>query len=872
MSSVFIVGAARSGTTSLVSLLELSRHVVCASEPMPNLNVESRRKYDNALPNSSMVLHEVIGERIARATTKAKIYVEKQVSLVPFVGEIHRMYGSKFIIPYRDGRDVVSSMMNWHQMLWPIIYSESQEITEYSEVARKVLNRLDQQDEFDISLPRPQSNDPYYEDWPSFSRFEMVCWYWGTVYRKLFEQLSNIPLEDYLFVDFTKPDVKTIKRIYDFLDLEDFDSLAVDTILEGKVNSLKDRGAECGAFPYRDQWSQEQQERFLDFNLDVVRKLGGNKNEVRNEPYSYGGWWKEDAQVDPAWYQEIYEYREYSHNQFFRFCDQSGLVDSIERVIDVGSGLGYGYNTYFSHKEYVGVDLSEDVVGYANRNNEFSLHQYVCADVLKEELSQTADLVTCHATIDNVYDISAFISRLASLSTQYLYVTSYRGYFHDQRNHKVTRDVKMGVNFNNISPTAIRDSLELAGYKHIEIFPIKSNREDIPVETVIAASRLPREEGFFRQGHELYDKFEDYCVEPSTLYSSRELLEITALNKKAFIEQSVHSVTPLEDFDRLSDSINNSKSVFSDSRSILAGLANSQIRIDVDIDVEAAVSLAAYLQSKSIKAIFYICHSAPYYGVMSDGTFKRNECLAAILQKITQYDHEIGFHADPYFFYTEHFVDGSQAVVAEIDWLRAQGLIIESVTGHNAAPFNGAESIEIFEEYAVDDSLWVEHNFVYVPKAILSASKLGLKFDGSKIEKAESSLHYQEYMRGPSGSYVIQNKTWMKLYLQSGGYCNWGWDFNIWLLGADSWVIAGCKPGSIFHYNISTQRVCEFMGTVDSNDDICITLHPLYVDTSSAGVNAEYTKSDFEEAGVDQINVGINENRFWDGVKERLFR
>ena len=42
MSATFIVGSARSGTTSLLKVLGLSKQAHCLIEPIPNLNMESR--------------------------------------------------------------------------------------------------------------------------------------------------------------------------------------------------------------------------------------------------------------------------------------------------------------------------------------------------------------------------------------------------------------------------------------------------------------------------------------------------------------------------------------------------------------------------------------------------------------------------------------------------------------------------------------------------------------------------------------------------------------------------------------------------------------------------------------------------------------
>ncbi len=141
MSSTFIVGCARSGTTSLLKVLGLSRQAHCLVEPMPNLNIESREMLEARLSDPYDALARHLAPRVGKGLSKRPHYIEKQVSLLPFMKHLDRLFHCKFIIPIRDGRDVVCSLINWHNQMFPCIYQECRERGDLSERAEAVLAR-----------------------------------------------------------------------------------------------------------------------------------------------------------------------------------------------------------------------------------------------------------------------------------------------------------------------------------------------------------------------------------------------------------------------------------------------------------------------------------------------------------------------------------------------------------------------------------------------------------------------------------------------------------------------------------------------------------------------------------------------------------
>jgi len=98
-------------------------------------------------------------------------------------------------------------------------------------------------------------------------------------------------------------------------------------------------------------------------------------------------------------------------------------------------------------------------------------------------IEQKADIAFSSGTIENVYDINLFIERLVNCSKKYIYFSSYSGWFHEYENHKYNYVETRGYFNNNISQISIKKKLEELGCKNININPIWTGKDEIPVET-----------------------------------------------------------------------------------------------------------------------------------------------------------------------------------------------------------------------------------------------------------------------------------------------------------------------------------------------------------------------------------------------------
>lgn len=832
MSSVFIVGVGRSGTTSLLRALALSRSVHAELEPMPNLNHESRHAYEGRLGDPYGMLARELAPRIAAGLARRPVYVEKQISLVPFMRHLHELFNCRFVLPVRDGRDVVASLIDWHNQMFPTIYQECAEPAELGAHAREVLARQREPDPFDYSLPRPGRNDPWYGAWPGFSRFEMVSWYWAFVNRRVLQEVGQLPKDRFLIVDYTRPTVETVRRVYDFLEIDAFDAQAVEDLLARRVNSLEDQTGQQRQFPRWQEWTAGQLQRFYDIAFEVMSALG-YQGPVRPRPPRFGDWWLE-AQIDERWYEDIYRYRESSHAVFRDWCATISDAIPIASVMDVGCGLGCGYRDFFADRCFIGVDLSPHAIAWCRDRDPRENHEYHCCDVIAEQPALRADLVFSHGTVDNVYDIDAFLRALARMTGEVLYVANYRGYFGAMERHRYLWDPKTGVCFNDVSPARCEEVLRAEGFQSVMAFPQASGRTDIPAETVIVATRRPLPEQTLLAGHSLYWAFREYRVKPSRKSAKDVLRQVN--ESCAYFSTDPRALTnTLRDFERLLKDLAclpNRRLGRLEDLALENGPANTAIRLDIDMDLAAALEMARIAGRQRVPLTFFILHTAAYYGALEQDEFVRNDAAAKWYRALQDHGAEVGLHVDALSLYRQHDIDGAQAVRSELAWLRSQGLRIHGTTGHNAAPVYGAENFEIFAGRDVGGRGFFRRDHAYYPLGLLSEAELELRYEGScpvrgAAEPDEPAL--ERYLAGlPAGDF-IRDPEWFRTYLLDGLYCRWGYDFNIWVLGRNFWVVAGREDGRpLFRFAVPWGEVREFLAALPEDRSAVLTLHPVY--------------------------------------------
>lgn len=271
----FIVSCARSGSTSLANILDTATNGRCLSEPVPNLNIETREMMEGRLPNPRQKLAELILPRIAKTLDEGLIHGEKNVTYGPFIPQLHEMLRCRFVFLKRDGRDVVTSLMNWHSEVFGDIYHECKERTPLSRIAEAARAKLPAaRDDSDYARPRPRPGDPYFERWPELSRFEMAAWYWQFINRLYVENLAKIPPEDWIGIDYSTVEPQDIERVFDFLGLRGFDHDSVENMLSSHINSVWSRIRRRGKFTTWRDWDEDRRRAFDGIAAGAMTLLG----------------------------------------------------------------------------------------------------------------------------------------------------------------------------------------------------------------------------------------------------------------------------------------------------------------------------------------------------------------------------------------------------------------------------------------------------------------------------------------------------------------------------------------------------------------------------------------------------------------------
>ncbi|MBN1942503.1 MAG: methyltransferase domain-containing protein [Phycisphaerae bacterium] len=490
----FILSCARSGSTSLCRILDQAENGRCVMEPTPNLNVETRDAMDGRLHDLEAVVDTCILPRIAQQRDKSIIYGEKNVTYGPFIAAMYEKLHCRFVFLKRDGRDVVRSLLDWHNRKFGTIYRECKDTSGVTDSAfASAANLLAHNDTSDYSRPRPLPGKEYYDEWESMTRLEMCAYYWRRVNQLYVDGLASIPAEAWIALDYTNPSAGDILRVVDFLGLEGLDEQKIGQMLDSRINSLKDRGVSDGVpTPPWPDWPAEWRRKFDRVAGGMMARLGyyeSSRDALQNaagEEGRFGAFWRAHDGGEP-WYRWMYEHRKAQHKAFEEWFRCVAQRESLESVADFGCGAAIGYTDFFASIRYVGMDLAESIIHWCRNTYSNPRHEFRAVDFIRRPPQKEFDLVMSQGTIDNVYDMDAFLNAAVQAAKKWIYITAYRGYFGDLSEHVYRHNEEQGVYYNDISPAAAYNTLKQAGCRDISIHPSPTGREDIPFETVIIA-------------------------------------------------------------------------------------------------------------------------------------------------------------------------------------------------------------------------------------------------------------------------------------------------------------------------------------------------------------------------------------------------
>lgn len=495
--SFFIVSCARSGSTSLARILDMADNGICAVEPSPNLNVETREMMEGRLRDPLALVRRIIIPRVHDGLCRNEIYGEKNVTYGPFIPYIYQELACRFVFIKRDGRDVVRSLMDWHNHKFGTIYRECKEPGDLSGEALSSAAGLPVHlDTSDYSRPRPMRGELLYDKWETLSRFEMCAYYWQKINNLYLDQLSRIPAEAWITLDYTSPTPEDLRRVIEFLKLKGISREAIESALSERINSLKQRGINAEReFPRWTDWPCHQRAKFDAMAGNTMIRLGYDSSsrdhckgdtEKPGVGLNFGAFWKTHS-GGHGWYTWMYNHRILQHNAFQKWFQFIRSIETIESVADFGCGTCVGYADFFKDVRFVGVDLAQNVVDWCRENYHNPKHEFRAEEVIEAHPEKEFDLVFSQGTIDNVYDMNGFLQAAVLASRKWVYLTAYRGFFPDLEKHRYEFSPTEGVYYNDISPFEAYSTLRGMGCRTIVIFPSPTGRDDIPFETVIIA-------------------------------------------------------------------------------------------------------------------------------------------------------------------------------------------------------------------------------------------------------------------------------------------------------------------------------------------------------------------------------------------------
>ncbi len=256
----FIIGCARSGTTALVKMLNTSQNATVSVEQKPNLCIEARDLYRGILSDPKQVIGEAKSVPIQNVLSSGLKYGDKNPNYLPFIPYIAELWDCKFLFPIRDGREVVRSLMDWHDF-YSQKFSHSGVFAMKEDDPNSPVDSPEQ-DWWDYSRLRPNLNDPYFEEWQRLSRFEKCAWYWANFNKKALELFSELDDRRWLQVEMKSLDRFKMKQIFDFLGLDGFNANQIEDMINARINSLQERAGLPDKFPCWTDWTQEQRNAF----------------------------------------------------------------------------------------------------------------------------------------------------------------------------------------------------------------------------------------------------------------------------------------------------------------------------------------------------------------------------------------------------------------------------------------------------------------------------------------------------------------------------------------------------------------------------------------------------------------------------------
>ncbi len=252
------------------------------------------------------------------------------------------------------------------------------------------------------------------------------------------------------------------------------------------------------------------------------------------------------------------------------------------------------------------------------------------------------------------------------------------------------------------------------------------------------------------------------------------------------------------------------------------------LRHDIDADPVTAVRMARQLARDGICGSFYLLHTALYYGRFFGTLFVRHRELRPWIDALLVAGCELGVHNDALGAHSRLGVDGPEALVQEIEWLRSRGATIRGTVGHNSAPVYGAENAEVFANRV----LWPGDSYprTMLPLGMLDERELQLTYEGTfaKPHDTPDTVAANAFAADRAGA-DVRDPSWMKRYLTDNPCLDWGVDCQVWVVGQEHWVAGGRINGEpYFRDRLTISDLSSVIDDMPPSSKCLFVMHPEY--------------------------------------------
>lgn len=268
LQTFFIIGCPRTATTAYAKILNIATNAKVFIEQSPKLGYASRELYLGHVDDPKSFIYAAKQEHIELIHGLGKHYGDKNKNYLPFLPYMLEVWPtSKYIFLYKDGRDVVRSIMNFR------LNPDRGNVFGMREDLKNSKIIYPMQDLWDYARIRPKEGECYYEEWQELSAFEKICWYWAKYNSLAIDTLSKLDKERYLAINVSQKSIDDVRNAFSFLELSDFNKEKILNMLNAKINtSLK--SSSFTPFPKWQNWTSEQKLIFDNHCSTIMAKLG----------------------------------------------------------------------------------------------------------------------------------------------------------------------------------------------------------------------------------------------------------------------------------------------------------------------------------------------------------------------------------------------------------------------------------------------------------------------------------------------------------------------------------------------------------------------------------------------------------------------